>query len=130
MKKKAVLIACMIGLALSAGAIYCAELPIRALGVAAEAIAADEQTAWILNTFSQALVELNWLLLLPGTLLTALPLYRLQVTRRIWLKILCILGLLILLLVLMIASMLTMHINKIPIATLLKILIQWAMAGA
>ena len=130
MKKKAALTACIIGLALSAGAIYCAEPPVRALGLAAEILGTDEQTAWILNTLSQALVELNWLLLLPGTLLTALPIYRLQVTKRIWLKILCVLGVLILLPVLTLASMLTMHVNKVPISTLLKILIQWAMAGA
>ena len=130
MKKKAALTACIIGLVLSAGAVYCAELPVRALSAMAELIGADEQTARLMAVLSHALVELNWLLLLPGTLLTALPIYRLQVTRRIWLKILCVLGVLILLPLLAIASILTMHVDKIPIAALLRILIQWAMAGS
>ncbi len=130
MKKKAALTACIIGLVLSAGAVYCAELPVRALSAMAELIGADEQAARLMAVLSHALVELNWLLLLPGTLLTVLPIYRLQVTRRIWLKILCVLGVLILLPLLAIASILTMHVDKIPIATLLRILIQWAMAGS
>lgn len=130
LKKKAAWIACIVGLALSAGAIYCAELPVRALGMAAEKFGTDEQTARLLITLSHALIRLNWLLLLPGTLLTALPIYRFQVTKRVWLKILCILGILILLPVLTLFSMITMYVNKIPIFTLLRILIQWAMAGA
>ena len=130
MKKKAALTACLIGLILSAAAIYCAELPVRALGMAAEALGADEQTARLLTTLSSALIRLNWLLLLPGTLLTALPVYRLQVTKRIWLKILCVLSIPLLLLLLTAISMITMYVNKIPIFTLLRILIQWAIAGA
>lgn len=130
MKKKAALTACIVGLVLSAGAVYCAELPVRTLSAIAELIGADEQTARLMTVLSHALIELNWLLLLPGTLLTALPIYRLQVTRRIWLKLLCVLSVLILLPLLAIASILTMHVDKIPIAALVRILIQWAMAGA
>ena len=66
----------------------------------------------------------------PVTALRALPIYRFQVTKRVWLKILCVLGILILLPVLTLFSMITMYVNKIPIFTLLRILIQWAMAGA
>ncbi|MBQ2955068.1 MAG: hypothetical protein IJE08_01260 [Clostridia bacterium] len=130
MKTKPFLIAGFLGLILSVLAILCASAPVRLLAALAEAVADDEQAAWVLKTLSMALVQYNWLLIAPGTLLMGLPVYRFCVTRRIWLKLLSIIGMLFFFIVIIIASMLTMHVNKFPVYTVIRILIQLAMGGA
>ena len=68
--------------------------------------------------------------LLPGTLLIMLPVYRMCKTRRFFVGFLCFFPLIIFQVAVWIGSICTMYVNKIPIATTIRILYNWVMSGA
>lgn len=129
MKKKALFVSLALGLILSAGAVYCASLLLRLIEPAVSLIGIEGNVAAILMQLSRAAVRINWWIAAPGALLTSLPIYRLCVTRRKWLKFLCVLGILVFLLAIWLAAVLTMHVNSIPVGTALRILIKWILGG-
>ena len=120
------LILCALGIVAALG-------PVRLIGMLpellGEELGLEPQVAAIMMQFKKATVAFNWWLLIPGTLLIWMPVHRMCKTKHFIVGFLCFFPLIIFQLLVTLASVATMYVNKVPIATLLEILIKWAMNG-
>jgi len=128
--KKPCLKALIVSLILCTISILCAVIPLHIAGDVAAALELDSFVVTSLNQLKKAEVVLPWWMLLPGTLLIMLPVYRMCKTKRFFVGFLCFFPLIIFQLAVWVGSMCTMYVNKIPIATAIRIQYNWAMNGA
>lgn len=129
-KKKPYLKALIVSLILCAISVVCAVIPVRVAGDVASMFELDSFVVASLQQLKKATIDLPWWMLLPGTLLIMLPVYRMCKTRRFFVGFLCFFPLIIFQVAVWIGSICTMYVNKIPIATTIRILYNWVMNGA